>query len=205
MVVAAAVGFFGVRLCAELMLPVPGAKLLKFASFIALPFLWFGVIGFHELGHLAGGWLVGGRFLLWGTGPLMIRRTPAGLRWSWNRSVNATGGMAACVPRDPRAMTPRRAVVMVLGGPLASLLLAGGGIMLAILLSGGPSPVPLARVFLQHAAVLATGLSLLVFVVAAFPAAVGGFRQTASGRLNCCGGTIVRPRRRRCWSLPWRI
>ncbi|AOS44158.1 hypothetical protein Verru16b_01219 [Lacunisphaera limnophila] len=173
--VGAALGFFAARDGAGLLLPLPH-KLHKLIPLAALPLVWLVVVGFHELGHLVGGWLTGGRFLLWVVGPGMIRRTPAGLKVAWNRNVNLAGGMAACLPLEPGRMTPRRAAVMILGGPVFSLVLVVAALGLAAGLVSLPEPVPLGRALAQHLAMSTAGLSLLIFGVTAFPGTAGGFK-----------------------------
>lgn len=175
--VGAVLGYTGMRFGLGLLLPVPGPKYLKLVSLAALPLSWLAAVGFHELGHLVGGWLGGGRFLLWVVGPFMVRRTPAGIRFGWNRNVNVAGGMAACLPLEPARMTPRRAAVMILGGPLASLVLTVGLLWLAAGLAAGAGPVPAGRALAQHGVMFTAGVSLLIFLVAAWPAAAGGFKS----------------------------
>lgn len=172
-----AVGYLAAKFGVALLLPVPGPKLLKVASVVALPLVWLVVVGWHELGHLIGGWLMGGRFLLWVAGPFMVRRTPGGIRVAWNRSVNIAGGMGACLPLEPGRMTPRRAAVMILGGPLASLVLAVGMLWVAVGLSAGGGPVSAVRALTQHVVVLTAGMSLLIFLVTAIPGTAGGFKS----------------------------
>lgn len=171
----AAVGFLSARLGVDLLLPTPhkGWLLLLLAL---LPLAWLVVVGWHEFGHIVGGWLTGGRFLIWVVGPFMIRRSPAGLKAGWNRSVNLAGGMAACLPLEPGAVTPRRMAVMVLGGPLASLVLFVAALWLSAGLADVPGFVPLGRTLAQQAAVVTAFLSLLIFLVTAYPGEAGGFK-----------------------------
>lgn len=169
-------GFVVAKAGLTLLLPVPGPKALKLVGVVALPFIWLVVVGFHELGHLVGGWLVGGRFLLWVAGPFMVRRTPGGIRAGWNRSGNMAGGMGACLPLEPGRMTPHRAAVMILGGPLASLVLAVGLLWLAVGLSAGEGPVSAGCALAQHLALITAGVSLLIFFVTAVPGTAGGFK-----------------------------
>lgn len=89
----------------DLFAAIAGPKWLKLLGLAGLPLLWFVAAGFHELGHVIGGWIGKGRFLLWLVGPFMVRRTPAGIRTGWNRSVNLTGGLAVCWPLDPEQVT----------------------------------------------------------------------------------------------------
>ncbi len=170
-------GYLVARYGMNLLLPLPGAKLLRLLPLASLPLVWLVVVGWHELGHVVGGWLVGGRFLLWVAGPCMVRRTPAGIRVGWNRNVNTAGGMAACLPLEPALMTPPRVAVMILGGPVASLLLTIGALWLAAGLGSGAAPVSLARALAQNVALFTAGTSLLIFLVTAAPATAGGFKS----------------------------
>jgi hypothetical protein len=176
-VAGALIGFLGMRYGAHLLVAVPGPKWLNALPLVALPFIWFVAVGFHELGHLMGGWLMGGRFILWAAGPLMVRRTPAGVRAGWNRSVNVSGGMAICLPLEPARMTPRRVAVMILGGPVFSLLLAGLMFPVGPWLASGSHGITVAEAILQNLTVLTAGLSLLLFVATAVPSFGGGFKS----------------------------
>ncbi len=168
-------GYLGARYGNGIMLPV-AHKIHKLGVVLALPFIWLLVVGWHEVGHLVGGWMTGGRFLLLVIGPVMVRRTPAGIRVMWNRNVNLSGGMAACLPLEPGRMTPHRAAAMILGGPVASLLLVVGALWLAAAIAAAAGPVPSGLAILQHAAVATAGLSLVIFFVTAFPGTAGGFK-----------------------------
>lgn len=83
----------------------------------------------HELGHVIGGWLAGMELHLLTAGPLRIERARRGFRWMWNRDGALWGGLAALAPPAERIPSPqdfrRRMLLLVAGGPLASLLLAG--------------------------------------------------------------------------------
>ena len=129
------------------------------------------VVGWHELGHVVGGWLIGGRFMLWVVGPFMLNRTPHGLRFGRNRSVNLGGGLAVCAPTDVSLVTPARMSVMILGGPLSSLLLA----LLTWTLLQGPLAGfgPIAYNILALNALI----SALIFVVTLAPFMAGGFKS----------------------------
>ncbi len=148
-----------------------GSLLILLAS---VPVAWLVAVGIHELGHIIGGWLIGGRFLLWVVGPIKVLRTPKGIQWGWNRSVNVAGGMGACLPRDCSRLTARQLVVMVLGGPIASLVLWGllQGLLLVV------EPVS-GRVATAGAGVLTVtaSLSLLLAVLTLAPFTAGGFKS----------------------------
>lgn len=154
---------------------LPGfPKSLGWVHLVLLPLWWLVVVAFHEFGHLVGGWAGGGRFLLYVVGPLMWKRSPAGVKFSWNTNINIAGGLAACLPLDPARSTPRRTALMIAGGPLFSLGLAVLGLWLGAGLAAiAHSP---AIVFAQHSAVIIAGMSLLIFGVTVFPATAGGFK-----------------------------
>jgi hypothetical protein len=84
--------------------------------------LYMLVIAVHEAGHVLGGMLVAFRPLLFIAGPLRIERDSAGhARIGLNRSFSLGGGLAACTPIGLGDLR-RRAIVMVAGGPIASLM-----------------------------------------------------------------------------------
>jgi hypothetical protein len=169
------VGFGIGKYGSGLLVPFEGAKWLKLVALLGLPVWWFVAVGVHELGHVVGGWIGGGRLLLYVVGPFMWRRTPAGLQFGWNRQVNLAGGLAACLPLDPGAVSASRFAVMIAGGPVSSLLLAAmlGGV--AGLLSVGEPGA--ARALLQHQMAFGAAISLLIFAVTALPGAAGGFKS----------------------------
>lgn len=163
-------GYFGATLIDDLFRKPDGigAVVLMFA---ALPAVWLIVVGWHELGHVVGGWLVGGRFMLWVVGPFMIKRTPNGVRFGRNRSVNIGGGLAVCVPTDVALVTPARTAVMILGGPGASLLLA----LLGGLLVQGPLAGLGAIGY--NVLVFTALLSAAIFALTLAPFMAGGFKS----------------------------
>lgn len=85
----------------------------------------FGAVLVHELGHILGGLSQGFRFMLLVVGPFKLSRKDgqAPIRLSLNTSLELAGGIAACIPQGEHALVPRTKW-MVLGGPLASVLLA---------------------------------------------------------------------------------
>lgn len=135
---------------------------------LALPVVWWGVVAVHELGHLAGGWAAGGKFLLYAAGPFRWQRTPAGVRFGWNLRFNVLGGLASCLPLDTARVTPRRLAVMIAGGPLASALLAVAGLWVAAERAGG---------WVHVVGLEVAGLSLLVFALTVFPWTGNGFKS----------------------------
>lgn len=171
----AVIGFLGVRLGIDGIQwsssMEPGWRL---AVLLSLPLSWLIAVGFHELGHLIGGWLIGGRFLLWVVGPIKVQRTPKGIQWGWNRSVNIAGGMGACLPHDCRRMTAGQLIVMILGGPVASLALSAG--IVSALQWIGPVSGSVNLAWIAFAKITA-GLSLLLAVLTLLPFMAGGFKS----------------------------
>lgn len=172
-----ACGYFGMLYGKSLMVAVPGAKWVSLLGLAVLPLVWLLAAGFHEFGHLAGGWLGGGTFLLWMVGPFVLRRTPAGLRLAWNRSVNLLGGMAICIPLPPTPVKPRAVAVMIIGGPLASLVLAGAAYWVRLAMQGGGQPITLGRAMGMDLLAFTALLSFLLFLVTAIPSVAGGFKS----------------------------
>ncbi len=166
----AAAGFAGIRFGRQLAdLKVLGATELV-VFLLWLPLAWLIAVAWHEGGHLLAGRRVGGRFLLLVVGPFKWVRTPAGVRFGLNRSLNAAGGLAASMPTDDRDL-PRRLAVMVAGGPAASLVLALAMAGLAAWIGRAVWP-------LGHGmAVVLGGISALLFAVTVFPARMGGFKS----------------------------
>jgi hypothetical protein len=168
-------GFIIAKNGSALLVAFDGPKWLKLLALLGLPMWWFVAVGFHEFGHVVGGWIGGGRLLLYVVGPFMWRRTPAGLKFSWNRQVNLSGGLAACLPLDPGAVSAKRFATMIAGGPVSSLVLAVLLAGVAGLLSVGEPGT--GRALLQHQAVFGAAISLLIFLVTALPGAAGGFKS----------------------------
>ena len=184
----AAGGFFAARFGTELFVAIPGPKWLGLLALGALPFVWLIAVGIHEFGHVLAGWLVGGKFLLWVAGPVMVRRTPAGLRASWNRLGNFLGGLSACIPLNPAHATPRRDAVMTLGGPLGSLTLMVGSLWLANWLATWEHPLSSIRAISQHLSLFTALFSLLIFLITMVPGAVGGFKSDGKRALELLRG-----------------
>jgi hypothetical protein len=170
MLAGAVFGYFGATLIGDLFRKPEGAVDLGLMG-LALPLIWLLVVGWHELGHIVGGWLTGARFLLWVVGPLMLRRTPTGLRFGRNRSVNVGGGLAVCVPTDMARFTPGRTAVMILGGPISSLLLALLAALGLIASGGSLGPV------VHNVVALTAILSGLIFGLTLAPFVAGGFKS----------------------------
>ncbi len=135
-----------------------------------LPLTWLLAVAWHECGHLLGGRWVGARFLLLVVGPFKWVRTPGGVRFGLNRSLNAAGGLAGSLPSDDRDLR-RRVAVMVAGGPVASLVLVVAMAIFAAAIA--PTVWPLGR-----SMALALGaMSGLIFVVTVIPTQAGGMKS----------------------------
>lgn len=185
----AAVGFGFARIAPAVLPPLGDQPLLKVSIVLLLPVLWLVVVGLHELGHLVGGWLIGGRFLIWVVGPLKIQRTPIGIRAQLNASVNLMGGMAGCLPADPRTLTPRRTAVMILGGPVFSAALTAVGLGgFAWLVAAPAETIGPGQAWAAHLMLATAALSLLIFVATAVPFTAGGFKSDGRRVLDLLRG-----------------
>jgi hypothetical protein len=89
----------------------------------ALPVLILIVLATHEIGHLLGGLSQGMRFLLLIVGPFGWHASVSGTRFEWNTNLALMGGIAAAVPTKVGADLRRQLLVLIAGGPAASLLL----------------------------------------------------------------------------------
>ncbi|HSJ26142.1 MAG TPA: hypothetical protein VK929_15800 [Longimicrobiales bacterium] len=162
----------GLRVLPELGLSSPQVLIV----FAVVPVLYLLCIAAHELGHVLAGRLVDFRMLLFIAGPLRVDRTPDGLRPGLNRSILHAGGLAATVPVGLHDLR-RRTIVMVAGGPLASLMVGSQGLALyqatapTMLRDGAPFPVLL----MGLAFLILGGLSLLIGLLTLIPARSGGF------------------------------
>jgi len=126
----------------------------------------FLVLLLHECGHVLAGLLQRCRFELLIVGPLKIAREHDKIRVGLNKSLALAGGIAATSPRDMSHMR-RRFIIIVLGGPLASLIWACLFWVVALCF---PETTPW-RTFLP----LTSLLSLLILLVTALPLPMGTF------------------------------
>jgi hypothetical protein len=142
----------------------------------ALPVIYLLSVAGHELGHVLAGRLAGFRTLLFMVGPLRLERGPDGFRAGFNRDVLMAGGLAAMAPVGVHDLR-RRAVVMVAGGPLASLMIGTQFLALyqatsAFLFRSGAGFIPV----LAGITLLAIGMSsLLIGLLTLLPGRSGGF------------------------------
>jgi hypothetical protein len=163
-VVGGVVGFLLAR-SGMALLPVIGSlRALSAWDLLALPVLIVFVLAFHEAGHLAGGMSRGMRFLLFIAGPLGWVRGVDGVRFRWFFNLGTLGGVAAAMPVADLPLKPQLARLIV-GGPLASLVLVGLALAVFWWVPGRIGAYGL----------VIAGLSLLIFLVTAIPMRHGGF------------------------------
>lgn len=123
------------------------------------PVLLLLVIAVHELGHLAGAASRGMRFVLLIVGPLRWTRSARGIEFDWFWSPSTFGGLAAALPDPDRPMHPQFARLIV-GGPLASLVLAAAAVALAWFTEGRLAAYALLVAALSGAIFLATAIPI---------------------------------------------
>jgi hypothetical protein len=165
-------------------------KALTAWDLLALPVIMVFVLAFHEAGHLAGGMSRGMRFLLFIAGPFGWVRGQDGVRFRWFFNLGTLGGVAAALPAPERPLKPQL-TWMVVGGPLASLLLAIAGLALFWWFPG--------RV---GAYALVTALfSLAIFAVTAVPMRAGGFMSDGMQLLQISRNPAMVERRSRYMAL----
>jgi hypothetical protein len=149
---------------------------------LAFPFLMLIVLGVHEIGHLIGGLSQGMRFLLLIVGPFGWHASVAGPRFEWNTNVALMGGLAATLPTETGASLRRQLLVMIAGGPLASLLLA----IFAVAAIAYVEP----RIAAYCLIVAATSFG--IFLVTLIPTRAGGFMSDGMQLIDVWrGGTAV--------------
>jgi hypothetical protein len=149
---------------------------------LAFPFLMLIVLGVHEIGHLIGGLSQGMRFLLLIVGPFGWHASVAGPRFEWNTNVALMGGLAATLPTEVGSSLRRQLLVMIAGGPLASLLLA----IFAVAAIAYVEP----RIAAYCLIVAATSFG--IFLVTLIPTRAGGFMSDGMQLIDVWrGGTAV--------------
>ncbi len=160
---------------------LPAFNALDALTFLILILL---VLAIHELGHLMGGFSRGMRFLLFIVGPFQWIKTPDGIRFSLVFNLGSFGGLAAAMP-DPDKELGAQMQRLVLGGPLASLILSFVCLIIGALLQGKPA------IYFYFVG----GFSFLIFLVTALPFRAGGFMSDGMQFLELRrGGTAVEER-----------
>lgn len=159
-------------------------EVLGAVDLLLLPVLILAVLATHEIGHLLGGFSRGMRFLLLIVGPFQWTRSPGGIRFKWVFNLGTMGGIAAATP-DPSAPLAPQLKRLIIGGPLASLVLAVVGLALALGFEGRTGAY----------GVIIGALSLLIFLVTATPLRAGGFMSDGMQYLELRrGGAAVTER-----------
>ena len=171
LVVALAMGVagagFGFLLAKAGMQYLPSSLSLKALTawdLLTLPVIIVFVLAFHEAGHLAGGLSRGMRFLLFIAGPFGWVRGKDGVRFRWFFNLGTLGGVAAAMPVPGLPLKPQL-TRLVVGGPLASLVLAALSFAVFAWVPGR----------IGAYALVTGGLSLSIFAVTALPMRSGGF------------------------------
>ncbi len=156
----------------------------------ALPLIILFVLAVHEAGHLAGGMTRGMRFLLFIVGPFGWIRGKDGIHFRWFFNLSTFGGLAAAMPAPGRALKPQL-IRLVLGGPLASLLLASIAFAAFFWLPGRAGAYGL----------MVSGMSLAIFAVTAIPMRNGGFMSDGMQFLQLSRNPALVERRVRLMAL----
>jgi hypothetical protein len=148
----------------------------------ALPVLILIVLATHEIGHLLGGLSQGMRFLLLIVGPFGWHASVSGTRFEWNTNLALMGGIAAAVPTKVGADLRRQLLVLIAGGPAASLLLT----VLAVGIASVSDPR-----FTAYCVVVAAS-SFGIFLVTLIPVRSGGFMSDGMQIIDVLrGGSAV--------------
>ena len=186
----AACGFLMAKFGMEMPLVRASLKTLSAWDLLMLPVLIVVVLAVHEAGHLAGGMSRGMRFLLFIAGPFGLVRTQEGIRFRWFFNLGTLGGIAAALPKSGQPLKPQLARLIV-GGPLASLLLAFAALGLFWLFEGRAGAY----------ALVTSLLSTAIFLVTAAPFRAGGFMSDGMQLLQLHRDPTMIERRARLISL----
>jgi len=149
---------------------------------LALPVLILIVLGAHEIGHLLGGLAQGMRFLMLIVGPFGWHASVSGPRFEWNTNVALMGGLAATLPTKVDGALRQQLLVMIAGGPIASLLLTIIAVAAASLLD------PRFAAYCIFIAATSFG----IFLVTLMPVRSGGFMSDGMQLMDVLrGGAAV--------------
>jgi hypothetical protein len=149
-------------------------------------FAIFLVILTHEIGHLLGGKIAGMQPILMIVGPFQVNFTKKGVQFSINTNLGFAGGLAACMPTNTRDIN-RQFLLLIMGGPLSSLLSGMIGLTLYLTL---PTTTLLPIFFLIFGLI-----ALVIFVVTMIPAQSSGFMTDGAQMLALWrGGTEIAKR-----------
>lgn len=141
-------------------------------------------IAFHELGHVIAGLPVGYSPKLVQVGPLCWRLNEGRWRFYWDGNVKSLAGLAACSPKpgtNPRTGLP----ILILGGPLASFVLAlpgaSQGYQMALLRPLFHTPVPPRDQSPLISLMMILGMiSAVALISSLLPIRIGPFRSDGS-------------------------
>jgi hypothetical protein len=192
-VMAAMGGVFGFLVAKGGMSFLPASASLKALGpwdLLALPVIIVFVLAFHEAGHLAGGMSRGMRFLLFIAGPFGWVRGKDGVRFRLFFNLGTLGGVAAAMPVPGEPLKPQL-TRLVVGGPLASLVLAIAALAVFWWVPGRVGAYGL----------VTAGLSLAIFVVTAVPLRSGGFMSDGMQLLQLRRNPAMVERRARLLAL----
>lgn len=160
-------------------------EILTLWDVLALPVLILIVLGAHEIGHVLGGLSQGMRFLLLIVGPFGWHASVSGVRFEWNTNLALMGGIAATIPTKAGALRRRQLLVLVAGGPIASVLLA----IFAVALATVSDPR-----FAAYCIFIAA-TSFGIFLVTLIPVRSGGFMSDGMQIIDVLrGGSAVAER-----------
>jgi hypothetical protein len=134
-------------------------------TLLLLPVVWFACVLAHEAGHLLGGMAGGMRPLMLFAGPLHVDFNADRVRFQRNRVAATWGGLAACAPGGNGGASRRGYLLLVAGGPLASLALAAVAGLLALAIGG----------WWGGLAFTTAALSLVIGIATLIPLRAGGY------------------------------
>ncbi|HYF02428.1 MAG TPA: site-2 protease family protein [Patescibacteria group bacterium] len=162
---AALLAFIGLEHTSFLDHTKPQNSFEKMVLFVSLPLGYFAATMIHELGHLLTALAQGFRFQMFVVTFLGLKNENGKVKTYFNTDMNLFGGIAAAVPAAPHPSNKRKFAYVLLGGPLASIVLG------IALMTGATFIYSPLRIFIGISGLLSCAL----FLATTIPSRSGGF------------------------------
>lgn len=179
------VGFSAAKMGMEAAKSVPTSQIITLALLFIPAF--FLVVGVHEAGHAVAGSWVNFDFRMYVVGPLMWTKQHSQWVFKWNKNVNLLGGMVISLPTSSDNLGNRFSIY-AMGGPMASLLLAGVAYGLYMFASLAPFAKSFALQVSESLLFIISFQSSVIFLLTIVPFRTGGFYSDGARALRFMRG-----------------